>query len=581
METVPISNLATAGLPPQVLSKASGVSSATGASGPKVFAQVVGEVLNRHASSSIAQPVAPSRVTTAPKTAARAESAPRSAKDEPHRAESSNRTNPPNLNLLLNLVMPLQLPALDSLRLPDLALSGNPTVSGAIAAGAAATGPAMGGNGAGSTAPTPGREPKTAGLPAQDIGAALAQQTAAQVAAAASVPALPTTASGAAPGASQPSGGTRTADEKVPTSPQPASNASSAPAVGPQTKVSDVQPPLLAPAVKYAQLLAPLPPQVSQLQDASAGTHSTVANTDAQSAPHTQPEQGNGWTHVPLQFTVGPALLAALTADPKGLPPVIDAARANPPVETSPSLQHTASQDTGSNHKEPGRADAPPSAGVPSTDSAARDVTSFSVSLDAANAKQDASQASSSALAVGLGAPSASPERGASSPGVLLHADPLPAPSSPPSLPGMEAAAGRLVNNAQLVQAAGHSEMRIAMDSDKLGAVELRARMIGDVVGAAITVEKREAHAILAVEMPALQQALSDKHLRIEQVTLSHGSFNATTGDASGSTRQDERSATHATMTPWSPDGRGAPSIFTSAEQLNIFNSQGRLSVHA
>src|ERR1700730_4255158 len=167
METVPISNLATAGLPPQVLSKASGVSSATGASGPKVCAQVVGEVLNRHASSSIAQPVAPSRVTTAPKTAARAESAPRSAKDEPHRAESSNRTNPPNLNLLLNLVMPLQLPALDSLRLPDLALSGNPTVSGAIAAGAAATGPAMGGNGAGSTAPTPGREPKTAGLPAQ------------------------------------------------------------------------------------------------------------------------------------------------------------------------------------------------------------------------------------------------------------------------------------------------------------------------------------------------------------------------------------------------------------------------------
>jgi flagellar hook-length control protein FliK len=575
MEAMPISNLATAGLPPQALSKTSGVSTATTASGPRGFAQVVGEVLNRHASSAIAQPTAPSRGNPAPKTAARAGNAPRSGKDQSHSAESSNTGSPLNVIFLPSLVMPPQLPSLDKLTLPDVALSGNPAVGGGNAAGVAAVGSAMGGNGAGTTAPTPSPDPKGAGL-AHDIGAALAQLAAAELAAAASVPALPTAASAAAPGAPRPSGGAPTADTA---SPQPASSASSAPAVSPQTKV--VQPPVLAPAVDYAQLLASLLPQIPKLQDGSAGAHSTFANPAAQTAPNTQPDQGNGLTHAPLQFTGGPMVFSALTATPKELPPVIDAAQANAPVETSSSAQHAASQDTGSNHKEPGRADAPASAGAPSTGSAARDAASFSVSLDAANAKQDVSQALTPAPAVGLGAPPASPERGTSAPGGLLHSAPAPDPSSPPSFPGMEAATSRLVNNAQLVQAAGHSEMRIAMDSDKLGAVELRARMIGDVVGAAITVEKREAHAILAVELPALQQALSDKQLRIEQVTLLHGSFSATTGDAGASARQEERSAPQATMTPWSANGAGAPSIFTNAEQLNVFNAQGRLSVHA
>jgi flagellar hook-length control protein FliK len=579
---MPISNLATAGLPPQALLKTSGVSPATSASGPTAFAQVVGEVLNRHVSSSIAQPIAPSRGNAVPKTAARAGNAPRSGKDQSQSAESANAASPLTVIFLPNLVMPLQLPSLDKLTLPDVAVSGTPAMSGGmareVAAGVAAVGSATGGNGAGTTAPAPSPDPKGAGL-AHDIGRALAQQAAAELAAAASPPALPTTASAAAPGAPRPSNGAPTADEKVTASPQPTSSASSAPAVIPQTKV--VPPPVLAPAVAPAQPLASLLPQIPQLQDGSAGAHSTFANPAAQSAPNTQPDQGNGLTHAPLQFTgVGPTVVSALTTAPKEMPPVIDASQANAPVGTSSSAQYAASQNTGSNHKEPGRADAPASADAPSTASAAREATSFSVALDAASVKQDVSPALTPP-AVGPGAPSASPERGVSSPGGLVHSAPAPDPSSPPAFPGMEAAASRIVNNAQLVQAAGHSEMRIAMDSDKLGAVELRARMIGDVVGAAITVEKREAHAVLAVELPALQQALSDKQLRIEQVTLLHGSFSATTGDAGASTRQEERSAPQATMTPWPANGTGAPSIFTSAEQSNIFNAQGRLSVHA
>jgi flagellar hook-length control protein FliK len=137
------------------------------------------------------------------------------------------------------------------------------------------------------------------------------------------------------------------------------------------------------------------------------------------------------------------------------------------------------------------------------------------------------------------------------------------------------------VNNAQLMEAANHSEMRIAMDTDKLGPVELRAHVVGDEVGAAITVEKREAHAVLAVELPALQQALSEKQLRVEQVTLLHGSFGATTGDAGASARQDARSTPHALTTSWSSQASAISSLVTSPEHSGIFDSQGRLSVHA
>lgn len=142
------------------------------------------------------------------------------------------------------------------------------------------------------------------------------------------------------------------------------------------------------------------------------------------------------------------------------------------------------------------------------------------------------------------------------------------------------------VGNAKLVQAAGHSEMRIAMDTDKLGPVELRARVVGDEIGAAITVEKRDAHAALAIELPALQQALSEKQLRVDQVTLLHGSLHSTSADAGAASReQDQRQAAHTPATPWLPSTAGSNSsgygISYGLDSTGIFDSQGRLSVHA
>ncbi len=581
MEAAPISNATTASTPPQASPAASGGNRAADANGLPAFAQVVLDVLNRTmTSSSDAQPAASSRGSVTPKTTGPKEDAPQSGKDEAHLADSSSTAILFNLVLLPNLLVSLPTLSLDTQRAGDGALSGNPVVrDGGAPAGVAAVGTAIEGNGAGSVAATLSPDSKGGGSPAQNIAAVLAPEIAAQLSTASSVPTLPTVAPAEPAGAPAASG-------IVPVSPQPASDAASAPVTSPQTKVSVVQAPELAPPAASAQPLASLLPQISQLPDGAAGAHvpaPAVVNAPAQGAPHTQPEQASGLARASLQFTgARPAVLSVSAAAPKGLQPVIAEARTAAPVQgSSSSSEHAAPQDAGSDRKEPGHGDAPTSTETSSTAPASHDATSFSGSLAAANVKQDASQAPATAPAAMTSAPVATSDRGVSSSGGTPQAAPAPAPSSLPPFQGTEAGASRFVNNAQLVEAAGHSEMRIAMDTDKLGAVELRAHMVGDEVGAAITVEKRDAHAVLAVELPALQQALSDKQLRIEHVTLLHGSFSSTAGDAGASTRHEERSTPHATTAHWPVHTGGMSSMFASAEQSGIFDSHGRLSVHA
>jgi len=155
--------------------------------------------------------------------------------------------------------------------------------------------------------------------------------------------------------------------------------------------------------------------------------------------------------------------------------------------------------------------------------------------------------------------------------------------TSLPVLHGPEFPANRFVNDAQLLQSATHSEMRIAMQTDKFGTLELRTHMAGEQIGAAITVEKRDAHAALAVELPALQQALSEKQLKVEEISLLQGSFNATTGDPQGHAQQGEKGLQRVPqMQSLSGDVTANAGVMASqAEQIGIFNAVGRLSVRA
>lgn len=185
-------------------------------------------------------------------------------------------------------------------------------------------------------------------------------------------------------------------------------------------------------------------------------------------------------------------------------------------------------------------------------------------------------------FSVGVTEQSAATAASSNPPAANSPATPSPNPPLDPS------SANHFVNDAQLLQNAGHSEMRIAMQTDKLGAIELRAHMTGDEVGAAITVEKRDAHTALAAELPALQQALSEKMLRVEQVVLIHGPLHATVGDSAaqqfgGQAPGHDRHAGNAQRGGAAAGNSGdfqASQNFT-ADGAEIFDSQGRLSVHA
>jgi flagellar hook-length control protein FliK len=65
--------------------------------------------------------------------------------------------------------------------------------------------------------------------------------------------------------------------------------------------------------------------------------------------------------------------------------------------------------------------------------------------------------------------------------------------------------------------------MRVEMQSDSLGGIELRARMTGDQVGAAIVVERHDLHSALSNELPALHSALVEKNLRVQTLSISQG----------------------------------------------------------
>jgi len=153
-------------------------------------------------------------------------------------------------------------------------------------------------------------------------------------------------------------------------------------------------------------------------------------------------------------------------------------------------------------------------------------------------------------------------------------------------LPGTADAPGqaeevRQVNDAQLVERAGRAEMRIAFETDKLGAVELRARMTGDQVGAAIIVERRDAHTMLAAELPVLQQALSERQLRVEQVTLQQGAVGGGPGDGGAQSQQGERGNARLPAPAWPGANGRNPNAEWMPENAGagVFDDRGRLSV--
>ncbi len=102
----------------------------------------------------------------------------------------------------------------------------------------------------------------------------------------------------------------------------------------------------------------------------------------------------------------------------------------------------------------------------------------------------------------------------------------------------MDAPAGAptgLVNAASLSLAQGRVEMRVALQTDGLGMLQLHAVMEGTQIGASIATVNHEARTLLANDLPALQQVLTEQNLRVERLTVAHSP--TTSGSGSGDSR--------------------------------------------
>lgn len=151
---------------------------------------------------------------------------------------------------------------------------------------------------------------------------------------------------------------------------------------------------------------------------------------------------------------------------------------------------------------------------------------------------------------------------------------------------GGDNAQTRLIQSAHLGGNVRESEMSIALQADALGNVELRARVAGDVVGAAIGVERHDAHAAISSDLPALHQALHDRQLRVGDVSVFQSSLHSggATGDGRPSQHRETASQRPA-ATQWTAGQNSTlPDIAAFGESHDagtLFDSNGRLSVRA
>ena len=89
----------------------------------------------------------------------------------------------------------------------------------------------------------------------------------------------------------------------------------------------------------------------------------------------------------------------------------------------------------------------------------------------------------------------------------------------------------------QLYQGVGRAEMRIAVDTDAFGAIDLRAVLHQGNLSATIGVQRADVQTLLVNQLPALQHSLADKNLQVTQISVLAGSI----GDSGSGQPQEQR----------------------------------------
>jgi Flagellar hook-length control protein FliK len=147
--------------------------------------------------------------------------------------------------------------------------------------------------------------------------------------------------------------------------------------------------------------------------------------------------------------------------------------------------------------------------------------------------------------------------------------------SSAASLPGSQ------VSQAHLIASAGTTQMRISVNTDALGPIELQATSDKDRIGAVIAAVKPETQELLINELPTLHQALSERNLQIQQVTVNQGALADGMSGRGGYSQNPDAWQKQAAANYWHPAAEAGPSAEdVPGTIVSVAAVPGRLSVH-
>ena len=150
------------------------------------------------------------------------------------------------------------------------------------------------------------------------------------------------------------------------------------------------------------------------------------------------------------------------------------------------------------------------------------------------------------------------------------------APSNSDTLPGAQ------ISQAHLFGGAGGAEMRISINTDTLGPIELQATSEKDRIGAVIAAAKPETQELLTNELPTLQQALSERNVQIQQLTISQGALAGGMSGRGGYSQSPDAWQRQAAANYWrSPSETASSTEDVPGAIVSVAAAPGKLSVHA
>jgi flagellar hook-length control protein FliK len=142
-----------------------------------------------------------------------------------------------------------------------------------------------------------------------------------------------------------------------------------------------------------------------------------------------------------------------------------------------------------------------------------------------------------------------------------------------------------LVQSAHLATQIGKSDVKIALQGEQFGSVELHAKVTGDQVSASITVDHHETHALLFGDLPVLHQVLNERQIRVSEIILLHHSLSSSSSSDDGKPSKDRETLTQDTVSASGNGGEESPYMNNCSsprtDAIGIFDSKGRLSVRA